>query len=190
MLSRDYETPALIASAISQGDKFAEGVLYKKYFKSTLYLLERKTGDPELAQDLCHEAFCVLLERLRSSPLDDPEKLLGFLHSIAINLQIADFRKNRRRNTVTDQTIIDVVADPSQNLYRQLLQERTGQAVRQVIASMDNPRDKKLLYGFYIQEKEKAEICDELQLSLRHFDKVLYRAKQRFRDLVTAGQSK
>jgi RNA polymerase sigma factor (sigma-70 family) len=184
LLMSVYETPALIATAISQGDKTAEAVLFEKYYKPTLYILERKTRDPELAQDLCQEAFCIVLERLRNRPLDEPEKLAAFLHSVAINLQIADIRKAQRQKTTTDQALAERAADVTQNQFRILLKERTAAAVRTLIASMDNVRDRKLLYGFYIEERDKAEICDELDLSLRHFDKVLYRAKERFRELV------
>jgi RNA polymerase sigma factor (sigma-70 family) len=180
-----YETPALIASAISKGDRNAEVVLYKQYYSGTLYLLERRTADKELAQDLCHEAFCVLIERLRAQPLDQPEKLVGFLYNIAINIHIANQRKTTRRNTVADSELMDTIADNRQSQYRELLRERTGRAVRSLIQSMSNSRDRKVLYGYFIQEKEKEEICKELDLSQRHFDRVLFRAKQRFKELIS-----
>ena len=185
MLTKDYETSALIATAISRGDKNAEVVLFKKYYPPMLYIMERKTGDPEHAQDLCQEAFCILLERLRSRPLDEPEKLAAFLHTIAFNLHIAEIRKSHRRKTFNNQDIVNAVSDISQNQYRTLIKERASNAVRLLLDSMDNPRDKKLLHSFYIQEKDKADVCAELDLSLRHFDKVLYRAKQRFKSLLT-----
>jgi len=185
--SGPYETPALIASAISKGDRNAEAVLYKQYYSATLYLLERRTGNKDLAQDLCQEAFCVLIERLRAQALEQPEKLAGFLYNIAINVQIADLRKTIRRNTATNSDLMDTIADSRQNQYRQLLKERTGSAVRKLSASMSNSRDRKLLYGYFIQEKDKEEICKQLDLSQRHFDRVLFRAKQRFRQLITGG---
>jgi RNA polymerase sigma factor (sigma-70 family) len=188
LLNKDYETSALIAAAISRGDKNAEIVLFKKYYPAVLYIMEKKTGDPELAQDLCQEAFCILLERLRTRPLDEPEKLAAFLHTIASNLHIAEIRKSDRRKTFNNQELVNTVKDVSQNQYRTLVKERAGKAVRLLLETMDNPRDKKLLYSFYIEEKEKAEVCAELDLSLRHFDKVLYRAKQRFKSLLTESR--
>jgi RNA polymerase sigma-70 factor (ECF subfamily) len=164
-------------------------VLYRKYYAATLYLLERKSGNPDLAQDLCQEAFIVLLERLRTRPLDDPEKLAVFLYNIAINLHIADVRKSVRRNTVTDSDLMDTLTDGRQSQYRQLLKERAGRAVRSLIQSMSNSRDRKILYGYFIQEKEKEEICQELELSQRHFDRVLFRAKERFKELITGGKA-
>jgi RNA polymerase sigma-70 factor (ECF subfamily) len=184
-----YETPAALASAIHKGDRNAEAVLYKQYYPATLYLLERRTGNKDLAQDLCHEAFCVLIERLRAQTLEQPEKLAGFLYNIAINVQIADLRKTIRRNTAPNSDLMDRVADNRQNQYRELLRERTGKAVRSLIDSMRNSRDRRLLYGYFIEEKDKEEICQELDLSQRHFDRVLFRAKQRFKDLITGGSN-
>jgi RNA polymerase sigma-70 factor (ECF subfamily) len=180
-----YETPALLATAISRGDKKAEAEFYSRYYQPALFILERKTGDHELAEDLCQEAFCITLERLRHQPLSDPDKLPAFLHSTAVNLYIAELRKADRRKTFTNQALLDDVADGTQNQYRALLRERSGEAVRRLIEAMDNSRDRMLLYQYYIQEKDKAQVCVELGLSHRHFDKVLFRAKQRFKDLLT-----
>lgn len=179
-----YETAALLATAISRGDRKAETALYTRYYRPTLFILERKTGDPELAQDLCQDAFCITLERLRNQPLSDPDKLLAFLHSTALNLYIAELRKADRRKTFTDQALLDGVADGTQNQYRLLLRERSGEAVRRLIEAMDNSRDRMLLFQYYIEEKDKAQVCAELNLSHRHFDKVLFRAKKRFKELL------
>lgn len=179
-----YETPAQLATAISRGDKRAEAALYERYYRQTLFVLERKTGDPELARDLCQEAFCITIERLRSQPLTDPDKLSAFLHSTALNLYIGELRKADRRKTFNDQALLDLVIDSTQNQYRALLRERSGEAVRRLIEAMDNSRDRALLYQYYIEEKDKTQICAELGLSHRHFDKVLFRAKQRFKELL------
>jgi RNA polymerase sigma-70 factor (ECF subfamily) len=171
-------------AAIFQGDRRAEAALFERYYQSTLYILERQTGDAEQAQDLCQEALCILIERLRTQPLAEPDKLAGFLYSIARKLHIADVRKSIRRKTFNDQDLMARVADRSQNQLRALIQSRASAAVRTLIAGMDNLRDRKLLYGFYIEEKEKEDLCAELDLSLRHFDKVIFRAKQRFKELL------
>ncbi len=179
-----YETPAALATAIGRGDTTAEAALYTRYYRQTLFILECKTGDPELAQDLCQEAFCIVLERLRHNPLADPDKLPAFLYSTAVNLYIAEVRKADRRKTFTDQALLDDVADKTQNQYRALLRERSGEAVRRLIAAMENTRDRMLLYQYYIEEKDKAQVCADLGLTHRHFDKVLFRAKQRFKELL------
>jgi RNA polymerase sigma-70 factor (ECF subfamily) len=182
-----YETPLLLVTAIGRGDTKAEAVFYKRYYQSTLFILERKTHDPELAQDLCQEAFCITLERLRQQTLNDPDKLPAFLHSTALNLYIAEIRKADRRKTFSDHELLNGVVDATQNQYRALARERSGEAVRRLIAAMDNSRDRSLLYQYYIEEHDKIQVCADLGLSHRHFDKVLFRARQRFKELLLHG---
>jgi RNA polymerase sigma-70 factor (ECF subfamily) len=179
-----YATPALLVAAIGHGDKKAEAVLYQRYYQPTLFILDRKTRDPELAQDLCQEAFYITLERLRREPLTDPDKLPAFLHSTALNLYIAEMRKADRRKTFNDQDLLDGIADVTQNQYRTLLRERSGIAVRRLLDAMSNTRDRSLLYQYYIEERDKEQVCADLGLSHRHFDKVLFRARQRFKELL------
>ena len=179
-----YASPAELALAIMRGDRNAEAALYARYHPQTLFILERRIGDPELAQDLCQEAMCIALERLRQQPLNEPDKLAAFLHSTALNLYIAETRKAERRKTFIDPAVLEELADGSQNQYRTLLRQRSADAVRRLLAALENSRDRTLLYQYYIQEKDKAQVCADLGLTQRHFDRVLFRAKQRFKELL------
>jgi RNA polymerase sigma-70 factor (ECF subfamily) len=38
--------------------------------------------------------------------------------------------------------------------------------------------------GVYVKEEEKDEICARLGIDSTHFNRVLFRAKQRFRELL------
>jgi RNA polymerase sigma-70 factor (ECF subfamily) len=184
----DYATAADLATAISNGDSRAEAEFYRRYNQSLFFILERKTGDAEAARDLCHEAFCVLLERLRGEALADPGKVVSYLHMIGTNLHIAEVRKSIRRKTHANQALVNQFPDVTQNQLKILLQERRAMAVHTLIDSLPNPRDRQLLDAWFIQELDKAEICAALDLGERHFDKVLYRAKQRFMALVENRQ--
>jgi RNA polymerase sigma-70 factor (ECF subfamily) len=183
-----YETPAQIAAAIYQGDKAAEAALFERYYHATLFFLERRTRNLHDAEDVCQETFRITIERLRSKPLEEPDKLAGFVHNTAMSVQKGDFRKLSRRKTFTDQDCVDRVIDRKQDQLRNLIRDNTDAAVRTLVDCMKNERDRKILYRFYIQEKEKDEICAELDLDHRHFDRVLYRAKQRFKKLLLEGK--
>lgn len=189
-MSEGYETPGLIATAISKGNATAESVLLEKYYRQVLFVLQRNTQDPELAKDLCQETFRIMIERLRKEPLEDPEKLSSFLHSIAKNLRIAEFRKSERRQTYPDSELIEQTASDQAEQFDELLKERSRIAVRKLIFSMSNERDRTILYRFYIEDHDKEDICLDLGLSIRHFDKVIYRAKQRFKQLVLSEAGK
>jgi RNA polymerase sigma-70 factor (ECF subfamily) len=45
-------------------------------------------------------------------------------------------------------------------------------------------RDRELLIRFYVYDQDKQEICRELGLNSLHFNRVLFRAKNRFRKLL------
>jgi RNA polymerase sigma-70 factor (ECF subfamily) len=40
----------------------------------------------------------------------------------------------------------------------------------------------------YVHQEDKDSICRELNLDSLHFNRVLHRAKQRFRDLMVAAE--
>ena len=104
----EYETPLQIAAAINLGDRAAETVLFERYYRTVLYILRKRLRDEESARDLCQETFRVTLERLRRAPLQEPEKLAAFIHSIAVKLSIADIRKAERRQTYPDSEYVDL----------------------------------------------------------------------------------
>lgn len=182
-----YETPEQIATAISRGDKNAESALLEHYYQTVLFILRKRTGDADHARDLCQETFRITLERLRHQPLTEPDKLAAFLHSIAINLCIAESRRSERRKTSADSDYLELMADKSIDHSGRLDRERAATAVRQLLAELANERDRKILHRYYIDEMDKGDICAELALSHRHFDKVISRARTRFRELVDSS---
>ena len=46
------------------------------------------------------------------------------------------------------------------------------------------PRDRDILRQFFLEEHSKDEICARMDLSAAHFDRVIFRAKQRMRQLL------
>lgn len=186
-MSQALDTPGQIASAISQGDRKAEAVLLDRYYRTLLYILRKRVRDEEHARDLCQETFRITIERLRREPLAEPEKLAAFLQSIAANLSIAEGRKRERRQTYADSDYVELVADTGADQSVVLDRERIASAVRHLLTELDNLRDQRILYRYYIDELDKEEICAELELTHRHFDKVISRARTRFRELVDAS---
>jgi RNA polymerase sigma-70 factor (ECF subfamily) len=186
-VQNNYEAPSQIATAISQGDKKAETALLERYYQQVLFILKKRVGDPDYARDICQEAFRITIERLRRQPLAEPDKLAGFLQNVAINLCIAETRKSERRQTAFDSDYLELVVDRTPGQSQQLEKERAALAVRQLLAELDNERDRRILYRYYIDEMEKEDICAELELGYRHFDKVISRARARFRELAQSS---
>ena len=57
-------------------------------------------------------------------------------------------------------------------------------AARQMLDEMPATRDREVLMRFYIHDEEKEEICQDLRLSMEHFNRVIFRARNRFRELL------
>ena len=45
-------------------------------------------------------------------------------------------------------------------------------------------RDREILRRFYVEDQDKEDICRALNLDSLHFNRVLFRAKKRFRKLL------
>lgn len=186
-MSDSNETPEAIAAGIEKGDKNAERALIEKYQKILYFVLSNRTRDPELAKDLVQDTFVIVLEKLRNNSLEDPSKLAAYLQSTAINLYIGEVRKSERRKTSADTELIESVSENEGDQYRRVLQEQARIAVRKHIAELPQERDRKILHRYYLEEKDKEEVCSELDLDHRHFDRVISRARTRFKELVDEG---
>ena len=45
-------------------------------------------------------------------------------------------------------------------------------------------RDREILRRFYVEEEDKDSICKDLKIDGTHFNRVLFRAKARFREAI------
>lgn len=180
----DSVAPQVLVELIKAGQRSAESELVRRYSRSIMAMLEQRTGDVQRAEDVHQDTFCVVLERLRTTGIDDPSRIAAFLHKTAINLLIGDFRKETRRQTYPDTDLIQRHRDTKSDQLRQLIRDEAGRAVRTMIQEMGNARDRELLYRFYILQQEKPMVCKALTLSAEHFDRVISRARKRFRQLI------
>jgi len=124
-----------------------------------------------------------VIEKLRRGELREPAKLPGFLAQIARSLTIEHYRKIQRRKTEADSdAIAEVEASGSGPLSELMTREDAG-LVRQVIQELGTERDRDILLRFYIAEEDKERIKQDLGLSSLQFNRVLHRARERYRDL-------
>lgn len=166
----------------------AEEELVRRYSRGLLFHLRRTAGDPDLADDLHQETFRVVLERLRGEGIGEPERLAGFILGTGRNLFLGGWRKRSRRGEGTSLDALDpVTADPPDPVPDQLdrvLQEEEILKVRRLIGELGTDRDRQILFRFYVAEEGKERICADLGLDSLHFNRVLFRARQRFKELL------
>jgi RNA polymerase sigma-70 factor (ECF subfamily) len=165
---------------IHAGDRRAEAQLVQRYQRGLLYLMRRRTRDPELAADLTQETFRIAIEKLRKSPLEQPERIAAYLRGTAVNLASAERRKNVRRATTADSDAVETLIDPAAGPFEHVSSEQVQRAVRALLKELPVQRDREILTRTYLDEQDKSSICAALGVDSEHYNRVLFRAKQRF----------
>jgi len=158
-------------------ERFTE--LFESHFPKVFRILDRLSGDPEMAADLSQEAF-VRLYRRGSLP-DSPA---SWLVSVAMNLLRNEMGKRSRRFRLlslfrAEASIADAAPSPAGAALAE------GER-RQVQAALDRlpDRDRRLLLlkaeGFSYRE-----IAEALNLNPASMGTLIARAKERFRQALT-----
>ncbi|MEH6443783.1 MAG: sigma-70 family RNA polymerase sigma factor [Oceanospirillaceae bacterium] len=170
-----------LVSRIAKGDKSAETLLVKKYQRSLLEMLKYRTRDISLAEDLLQDTLRIIIERLRSTGIDDPAKLTHFIHGTARNIVIAHYRKEIRRDTHVNSEIIEQAVDQSKGQLQIIITEQHSSYIRNLLNKLSIPRDREILLRLYVWEQEKLQVCQAMELTVHAFDRVVSRARKRFK---------
>lgn len=184
-IEKTPETFATLLTLIQQGNGNAEADLVNLFQQGLYYAMRHRIGDNFRAEDICQETWRILLEKIRrqgAAVLENPKLLPAYIHHTALNLFLAEEKKTvRRRTDVDHEALVDVIDDSCEAAVDELARTRMQKRVREVIDSLQNARDRLILYRYYIQEQSKEQICRELSLDSRHFDRVAHRARDRLR---------
>lgn len=175
--------PGELVRRIAAGDAAAEEALVRQFSRGITYLLRRQGLAAEVVEDLHQETFRAVLERLRRRALDDPEALGGYISGTARNLALSE-RARRRRWSEGPNGETEVAADPAPSPLASVLAAEDVELVRRLLEELPTERDREILERFYVAEEDKDRICADLGLDGLHFNRVLFRARQRFRELL------
>jgi len=182
-LSPSAEQARELVHRIKAGDGYAETELVERYARSIKLILLKRTGSLQLANDLCQDTFVTTLRKLRAGELKKPCSLSAFIRQTAVNISIDHFRKEKRY-IHQDDGIISLLHSHRDHKARGIDNETTRVALEDALDHLAVSRDREILRRFYLADEDKVEICRDLELSSIHFDRVLYRAKKRMRELI------
>jgi RNA polymerase sigma-70 factor (ECF subfamily) len=185
----EAQISAELVKRIAEGDRRAEEELVRRYQRGLIYLVRRRTRDPQLALDIAQDTFRIAIEKLRQSPIDQVERLGAYLRGTALNLASADVRKNVRRATTADSDAVDAAADHTAGPFDNVSKEQVQLIVRRLLAELPVQRDREVLIRTYLEDEDKSSICESLGIDSAHYNRVLFRAKQRLRELLTSAAS-
>lgn len=173
---------------IQAGDRTAESDLVARFSRGLLLMLRRLVQNPALADDLHQETLALVIEKIRRGEVREPEKLGAFLRSTARNLFIADRRKEARYRALEEgeedgARPMPAIADRGPAPLERILAEEEARQVQRLLGELRFDRDRQLLLRFYLSDDGKEEICADLEIDPQRFNKVLFHARERLREL-------
>jgi RNA polymerase sigma-70 factor (ECF subfamily) len=177
-----------LVQRIQSGDRSAEAELVARFSHGLLLMLRQLARNPSLADDLHQETLALVLQKIRRGEVREPERLAGFIRGTARNLFIADRRKEARYSPLDDGEEAPArpehrPADRPAPPLDQVLAEEEARKVRDLLSELRFDRDRQVLIRFYLSDQSKEEICEELEIEPERFNQVLFRARERLREI-------
>lgn len=175
----DYEA---LVRRLTAGERAAAHALYQSFFPSVRLMLYCRTGQPHVADDLAQQTFVIALQKLqRGDPPREPDKLPAYLHGIAKNVYRNHVREDQRHAAVP---IPEDTPAREYVPYEQVHRDQIAEAVRRLIGEMGVKRDRDIIRRVYVLDQPKKRVCGDLGLPSTTFDRVIWRARLRFRELL------
>jgi RNA polymerase sigma-70 factor (ECF subfamily) len=127
------------------------------------------------AEDLVQETLARFLSALSKDAVRKPDSIGAFLNGICNNV-ILEYRRDIWR----EQLLGDDIPATAQAVAPEIEWLEAREAIDAVLPLLPD-RDREVLRGFYLEEKAREELCNEIGLSPANLRVILFRAKERFR---------
>jgi RNA polymerase sigma-70 factor (ECF subfamily) len=156
----------------------------KSHYPGLRLLILRTVRDTHLASDILNEAIATALDHLQRGRIAQPEQLAGYVYQVAMNLlrnrrRKMDERTDRRASPeALDAITTGLGSEDATHLAR------ITEQIRQLVRELPTERDRIVVKRFYLDEDDKDCICKDMGLSPVHFDRVVFRARQRLKTLL------
>jgi RNA polymerase sigma-70 factor (ECF subfamily) len=143
----------------------------------------RRVRDPEAAADILQDAAVTTLEKLRSGEIAHPEDVGGYLYRVALN-HLRNHRRKDRSALSSADALDELPASENEADWEDFRGRQWATAARRMLEEMSVARDREVLVRFYLNDEDSGKICRELHLPQGHFNRVISRARNRFRELI------
>lgn len=172
-----------LVEAVAQSSEL-QNQLYLRYRRPLLQVFHHRRIDRDAANDLLQRTFLQAIKKIRTEGLDDPGNLGGYLYRTACKLATAYWRGELSRRHDNDRELLTNLKDEALSLEERLDHEQLAKHVRDLMDHLPVQRDREVLERFYLREEPRTAIRESLQLTDMQFNQVLWRARQRFGDIL------
>lgn len=176
---RDY-VQRLVAADPETEEHFA------KYFGDLLSIkLRSRLRSPAQAEDAKQETFKrVLIALKQKGGLTAAEHLGAFVNGVCNNVLFEVYRSGSRVQPMEEGQ--DVVDEARPSVESGLMAEDDRGRVQRALAGMPQ-KERELLQWLFFDERDKDEVCRDLQVDRNYLRVLLHRAKVRFRERYVGG---
>ena len=182
-LDRDESSDFSLVEAVAERSEL-QNQLYLRYRRPLLQVFHHRRIDRHAADDLLQRTFLQAIKKIRTEGLDDPGNLGGYLYRTACKLATAYWRGELSRRHENDRELLTNLKDEALSLEERLDHEQLAKHVRDLMDHLPVQRDREVLERFYLHEEPRTAIRESLQLTDMQFNQVLWRARQRFGDIL------
>jgi RNA polymerase sigma-70 factor, ECF subfamily len=182
-LERDESSDFSLVEAVAERSEL-QNQLYLRYRRPLLQVFHHRRIDRHAADDLLQRTFLQAIKKIRTEGLDDPGNLGGYLYRTACKLATAYWRGELSRRHENDRELLTNLKDEALSLEERLDHEQLAKHVRDLMDHLPVQRDREVLERFYLHEEPRTAIRESLQLTDMQFNQVLWRARQRFGDIL------
>ena len=172
-----------LVAAIAERSELQEE-LYLKFRRPLLQVFQQRRIDPDAAQDLLQRTFLQAIKKIRSDGLQDPSNLGGYLYRTATKLAASYWRGELAHQHDNDRELMTNLRDEALSLEERIDHDILARSVRELIEELPGHRDREVLERFYLREEARGSICESLNLTSLQLNQVLWRARQRFGEIL------
>ena len=178
------DLPGLASQALN-GDRAAEAAVVAALRPGLVALLRYGRFSRYIdVEDLVQDTLRVVIEALRGRTINEPDKIVAYAAQTARMLQLNFLRKSFRQKTIVDSDLVAERALEEGLESPEPDDEQFARAIVSLLEELPHERDRIILMRHYIDGADKPTVCRELGLTHMHFDRVLFRARNRFKLLV------
>ncbi|MEZ5402330.1 MAG: sigma-70 family RNA polymerase sigma factor [Bryobacteraceae bacterium] len=161
---------------------------FSAYFGELLEVkLRGRVRSPQAREDLIQDTFLRTFRFLREKGgLDHPERLGAFVNTVCQNILLEHYRGASRISELPEH--LSDPPDTAEDSESRLVSKERKEKVRQVLAELPE-KDQNILRSIFLEERDKDEICREMNVDRDYLRVLLHRAKARFRDHFTKGKA-
>ena len=181
--SRPEQSDQSLVAAVAERSEL-QNHFYLRYRRPLLQVFLHRRIARDVAEDLLQRTFLQAIKKIRAEGLDDPSNLGGYLYRTACKLAASYWRGELARRHDNNRELLTSIRDESLSLEERLDHEQLAGCVRELINHLPVQRDREVLERFYLREESRSSIRESLQLTDMQFNQVLWRARQRFGEIL------